>query len=215
MEKIAQRDTPGLLAPPRTRDRVLATFCEHPSGLTIAELAAVLGLKHNAVRKHLVALAKAGSIAAERLPPMSVGRPATRYRIVPSATPGYADRTLSRMLLQAVGGVDVSQAERIAFEMHPAQPLEDTLSALGFAPADVTSAAERDAGRRTIELRACPFLELVAEPHGKLICAFHRGLVRRDMPTGAELREFRVAPRGLRCRIVLAGVTDRPEGARA
>lgn len=114
---------------------------------------------------------------------------------------------LSGLLLQAVGGLDAREAERIALESKIGRTgpgtLDDTLASLGFAPADVTSSAQRDDGGRTIELRACPYLELVGRPHGKLICAFHRGIVRRDMPVGAELREFRIAPDGPRCRIVL------------
>ena len=199
----------------RTRDRVLSTLSEHAPGLTIAELAALLGLKPNAVRKHLVALANAGVISAERQPPFAAGRPPTRYRVAPSRATGHADRMLSRLLLKAVGGVDQHEAEQIAFDTRPARMLEDTLGSLGFSPTDVTSAAERDAGRRTIELRACPYLDLVDEPHGDLICAFHRGLVKRDLPAGASLEEFRIAPRGPRCRIVLAGLAKSAEGARA
>ena len=112
------------------------------------------------------------------------------------------------MLLRAIENVDVKEAERIAFESGPSQKLEDMLGSLGFAPAEISSRAEKRAGLRTIELRACPFLDLVDAPKGRLICAFHRGLVRRDMPEGAELDEFRILPEGPRCRIVLRGEPD-------
>lgn len=188
---------------PRTRERVLELLQEHPSGLTPAELAAALGLKHNGVRKHLAVLTGAGRVAAERRPSSAVGRPSTVYRIVGDAVPGYPHRMLSRMLLRAVEHVDARDAERIAFESGPSQRLEDMLGSLGFAPAETTSLSDRRAGLRTIELKACPFLDLVAAPHGRLVCAFHRGLVRRDMPDGDELDEFRIVPDGPRCRIVL------------
>ncbi len=198
----------GKPGPTRTRDQLVAMLREHAGGLTIAELAGLLGLKHNGVRKHLVALSALGSVAAERLSPTSAGRPPTRFRIAGEPTSEFADRTLSRLLLQALGDVDAREAERIAFNSHGtpagATTLDNTLSSLGFAPVDVTSASERNAGGRTIELRACPYLDLVGQPPGQLICAFHRGLVRRDMPTGTALQEFRIATRGPRCRIVLA-----------
>ncbi|MEO9176343.1 MAG: helix-turn-helix domain-containing protein [Gaiellales bacterium] len=208
MEHNSQSTEPlGKPAPTRTRDQLVDILREHPGGLTIAELARALGLKHNAVRKHLVALAALGSVAAERVSPTAVGRPPTRFRITGEDGSELADRTLSRLLLQALGNVDASEAERIAFNSNRTQSgattLDDTLGSLGFAPADVTSASERDAGGRTIELRACPYVDLVGQPHGHLICAFHRGLIRRDMPAGASLQEFRIAPRGPRCRIVL------------
>lgn len=194
--------------PPSTRARVLALLQEHPSGLTPAELAAELGLKHNGVRKHLAALVSAGRVSAERRSSHAVGRPSTVYRSIGDAIPGYPHRMLSRMLLRAVANVDAQEAERLAFESAPSQRLEDMLGSLGFAPMEISSLAERRAGLRTIELRACPFLDLVTAPHGRLICAFHRGLVRRDMPEGAELDEFLIRPDGPRCRVVLRSDPD-------
>lgn len=202
---------PSASPPPRTRDRVLATLREHPAGLTIAELATILGFKPNAMRKQLVALSALGSVAADRAAPRVVGRPPARFRLAGDDTTGHADRMLSRLLLRTLGDVDANEAERIALQSQPARPgaaLDDTRGSLGFAPVDITSASQRAAGGRTIELRACPYLELVAEPHGQVICAFHRGLVRRDMPAGAALREFQVAPRGPRRRIVFATPND-------
>jgi predicted ArsR family transcriptional regulator len=198
-------DSAAAARPSRTRERILELLQEHPGGLTAAELASALGLKHNGVRKHLAVLAGAGRVAAERRSSGSVGRPSTIYRATGEAVPGYPHRMLSRMLLRAVEDVGAAEAERIAFESAPPQRLEDMLGSLGFAPTETTSRAERRAGRRTIELRACPFLDLVGAPHGRLICAFHRGLVRRDMPEGDVLEEFRIVPEGPRCRIVLRG----------
>ena len=197
----------------RTRERVVGLLRERPSGSTIAELAAALGLKQNAVRKHLVALAQAGQVTAERLRPASVGRPATRYRAVGAGAGDHAHRALSHVLLKAVAGVDASEIERFALQTGHPRVLEDTLGGLGFAPADISSAAQAAPGHKIIELRACPYLDLVAEPRGELICAFHRGLVQRDAPVGAVLEEFHVAPRGPRCRIVIRGSARRPDGA--
>ena len=192
---------------------MVALLRERPSGLTIAELAAALALKPNAVRKHLVALAQAGHVTAERLRPASVGRPATRYRAVDPSAGDHAHRALAHVLLKAMAGVDTREIERLALVAGHPRALEETLGSLGFAPADVSSAAQAAAGYKTIELRACPYLDLVADPRGELICAFHRGLVQRDAPAGAVLEEFHVAPRGPRCRIVLSGVATLPEGA--
>jgi predicted ArsR family transcriptional regulator len=194
--------------PVRTRERVVAVLREHPRGLTIGELTGLVELKPNAVRKHLVALAAAGAVTAERLSPAAAGRPPTRYHLVEAHPNLLADRVLARLLLEALGDVGASAAEQIALDSpllkSRGSTLDDTLSVLGFAPADVTPAAQRRAGGRTLELRACPFLELVERPNGRLICAFHRGLVRRDMPEGNALQEFRVVPEGPRCRVVLA-----------
>jgi predicted ArsR family transcriptional regulator len=197
----------------RTRERVVELLSERPAGSTIAELAAALGLKRNAVRKHLVALAEAGQVTAERLRPASVGRPATRYRAVGAGAGDRAHHELAHVLLQAVEGVEASEIERFALRTGHPRPLAEMLGGLGFAPADISSAAEAAAGRKIIELRACPYLDLVAEQRGELICAFHRGLVQRDAPVGAVLEEFHVAPRGPGCRIVLSGVAALPEGA--
>jgi predicted ArsR family transcriptional regulator len=204
--------------PVRTRERLLAALREHPGGLTVAQLAALLGLKPNAVRKHLAALAAMGSVSMARPPPNGVGRPPARFRLAGEDKTGHADRMLSRLLLQALGDVGATEAEQIALNSEPARSgevsLDATLSSLGFAPADISSRSQRAAGDRTIELRACPYLELVAQPHGQLICAFHRGLVRRDMPEGAVLRDFQIAPRGPRCRIVLTTPDDHEKGTR-
>jgi predicted ArsR family transcriptional regulator len=196
----------------RTRERLVSVLREYPEGQTVAELADILGLKQNAVRKHLAVLSGQGLVAAARVPPSAVGRPPARFRLAGPDASGHADRVLSTLLLDALGGIDARAAERVAFKSKPTRPgapsLEGTLSSLGFAPADITPASQRAEGGRTIELRACPYLELVGRPHGHLICAFHRGLVRRDMPAGAALQEFRVVPRGPRCRIVLAASPD-------
>lgn len=188
-----------------TRGRLRLLLQEHPSGLSVTELAAALGLKQNGVRKHLAALAATGEIVAGSRPSMAAGRPARVYRPV-SQVPGYPHRMLARMLLRAIEGVDADEAERIALTSGPPQTLDDMLGSLGFAPAEITPGAERRAGRRIIELRACPFLDLLDAPHGHLVCAFHRGLVRRDMPEGASLDAFRVVPEGPRCTIELSGV---------
>ena len=157
------------------------------------------------MRKHLVALAQAGQVSAERLRPASVGRPATRFRAVDTSAGDHAHRELAQVLLKAVDGVEAREIERFALQAGHPRALEETLGGLGFAPADISSAAQAAAGRKIIELRACPYLDLVAEPRGDLICAFHRGLVQRDAPAGAVLEEFHVAPGGPRCRIVLSG----------
>jgi predicted ArsR family transcriptional regulator len=195
-----------------TRDRLVSILRAFPEGRTVAELASILGLQQNGVRKHLVVLSQRGLVAAARVPPSTVGRPPTRFRLADPDTRGHADRMLSTLLLDALGDIDPSAAERVAFNSKPTRPgapsLDGTLSSLGFAPADITPASQRAEGGRTIELRACPYLELVGRPHGHLICAFHRGLVRRDMPAGAALEEFRVLPGGPRCRIVLATSPD-------
>jgi predicted ArsR family transcriptional regulator len=205
--------------PLRTRERLLAALRENPGGLTVAQLAALLGLKPNAMRKHLAALSALGSVAADRPPPRGAGRPPARFRLAGEDKTGHADRLLSRLFLQALGDVDASEAEQIALNSKPprsrAASLDDTLSSLGFAPVDISSASQRAAGNRTIELRACPYLELVAQPHGQVICAFHRGLVRRDMPVGAVLRDFQIAPRGPRCRIVLTTPNQDQKGSRS
>jgi predicted ArsR family transcriptional regulator len=200
-------ETAPVSRPRRSRDRVVAILGEHPHGLTIGELTRLLGLKPNAVRKHLVALAEGGSVTSARVSPTTVGRPPTRYRLVDAPPNALADRTLARLLLEAARDVDARTAEQVAFEStlvrFPGSTLDDTLAVLGFAPADVTTAGQRRAGERTIVLRACPFLELVGRPNGRVICAFHRGLVRRDVPEGSALQEFRVLPDGPRCRVVL------------
>ena len=192
---------------------MVALLRERPSGFTIAELAAALDLKPNAVRKHLVALAQAGQVTARTTP--SGFRRSPRD---PLSSRGCECRrprspcTRARAT-QGQGRRRTREIERFALLAGHPRALEESLGSLGFAPADVSSASQAAAGYKTIELRACPYLDLVAEPRGELICAFHRGLVQRDAPGGAVLEEFHVAPRGPRCRIVLSGVATLPEGA--
>jgi predicted ArsR family transcriptional regulator len=146
--------------PPRTRERLFAVLREHPGGLTVAQLGALLALKPNAMRNHLAAPSGLGSVAADRSPPRGGGRSPARFRLAGDDKTGHADRMLSRPLLQALGGIRASEAERSVLNSKPARysgaSLDDTLSSLGFACLDISSRSQRGAGHRTIELRACP-----------------------------------------------------------
>lgn len=201
-----------------TRDTVLAAIRTAPVPPTVEEIARDLGLHHNSVRLHTAALRDAGLIAQDSRPGGGRGRPQVTYRTTDrGAWTGPRDyRLLASLLLADRAGGELSDARRLGAEwgrrLAAASPRgggddddDDTtgtthrvmaaLDELGFEPTPVPAA-----GR--IELRNCPFLELVDREDGA-VCAIHAGMLDGLVEGGrarVELLPF-TSPRACTVRI--------------
>jgi len=186
-----------------SRQRVVQALSAHPDGMTVAQLAKAVGVRANTVRLHLEALLRAGVVSAAPSPPTgNRGRPSNRYLLAqPDAVAAVGHRELVQMLLEMVrraglGEDDVEvvgweRGERLVPRDATVQDAVAMLARMGFAPTDVGSAAQAEAGVRHLCLRACPFKEAVLAEGGELICVLHRGLLRGALErTTAELTAF-------------------------
>lgn len=177
-----------------SRARILAELADGGQ-LDARELAGRVGLHVNTVRVHVNALAEAGLVESETLPPRGRGRPRVAYRTTAAAgdTGGRRYRLLAEILTGLVarfGPEAAEQLEEIGEDWGhylvdgppPSAQLSDDeaverlvalLAELGFQPEFMQDAR----GRRRIEMRPCPFLEL-ARAHQDVICPIHLGLLR-------------------------------------
>ena len=215
-----------------TRDTVLAAIRTAPVPPTVEEIARDLGLHHNSVRLHTAALRDAGLIAQGSRPGGGRGRPQVTYRTTDrGAWTGPRDyRLLASLLLTDRVGGDHADARRLGVEwgrrLAAASPrgggddddttgttdyVVATLDELGFEPTPVPAAppaaasaaspaSATTAGR--VELRNCPFLDLVDQQDGA-VCAIHAGMLDglvEGRRTGVELLPF-TSPRACTVRI--------------
>jgi predicted ArsR family transcriptional regulator len=203
-----------------SRRAVAEALAAAGGALNVAELADRVGLHHNAVRQHLAALQRAGVVAAApSVPTGRAGRPSMRYALAaPTAVAAVGHRELVRLLLGLVRRARTTEDDVEAFGWEQGRglvpddadldALKASLAGLGFAPEEVTTAADRRAGRSDIRLRACPFKDAVLAEGGHLICALHRGLVRgalERIDDDAELAVFEPRhPVTAGCRVLVA-----------
>lgn len=175
------------------RQAVLDVLRSAGSPMSIADLAQGLDVHPNTVRFHLRALTGSGRV--ERVPPTrtSPGRPPLMFRVRPGMDPAgprhyrqLADALASHMEVGERPTHDATEAGR-AWGMRMAGPAEgqastddegstdrlvEVLDELGFSPRRA-----RAEGRTQIELRHCPFLELVPK-HQPVVCRVHLGLMQ-------------------------------------
>ena len=170
------------------RADVLAMLRDADEPLSIAAIAAELGVHLNTARFHLDALLAGGQIRRVAPDHAKPGRPPQLFAAVRGMDPGGARRyellaavladSVSRAddpVAQAVAagrhlGVRLAQPRRAAAQSEPVGQLVELLDDLGFAP-------ERDADGRRIGLRHCPFLE-VARTQPDVVCRVHLGLMQ-------------------------------------
>jgi predicted ArsR family transcriptional regulator len=204
-----------------TRRRIAEELGATPDGLSVAELSAATGLHHNAVREHLRTLAAAGVVASEQDAPQGRGRPTTRYSLVDEEAPRIAaHQELVRLLVGLLRdvGADEAQAERYGVGHGGAMADPGGRDALmaafarsGFAPREISSAADARAGTLELRLEHCPFREAVLSPGGELVCALHRGLatgMAGVASPGARLTDFVPKdPRPAGCRVRVEGLS--------
>lgn len=176
---------------------VLERLQQRGQPLTVAELAAELGLHPNTVREHLDALVSWGLVVRGRQAKRGRGRPAWTYAAA-------ADLVEPDTRVRDYAGLATALAAHIA--LTSADPRGDALAAgrdwgrglaaahpferppsatavrrrvvalldeLGFAPQD-------DARCTTAALRRCPLLD-VATRYPEVVCQVHLGIVRGAM----------------------------------
>ena len=193
-----------------SRARILAELADAGS-LDVRQLAERVGLHVNTVRVHLNALADAGLVSSEKLPPTGRGRPRVAYRTTAAVGDegGRRYRLLAEILTALVArfGPDATeQLEEIGsawgrylVESPPpvaslsddeaVERLLDLLADVGFEPR-----LEQAARGREILMRPCPFLEL-ARAHRDVICPIHLGLMRGALSElGASTRATKLEP---------------------
>lgn len=205
-----------------TRDTVLGAIRTAPAPPTVEEIARGLGLHHNSVRLHTAALREAGLIAQGSRAGGGRGRPQVTYSTTErGAWTGPRDYRLLASLLLADrhgGGTDprhlgVEWGRRLA----AATPRGDdgstdkdrddddddrivaVLDELGFEPARPPMPTPAET---RVELRNCPFLELVDREDGA-VCAIHAGMLDglvEGSGTGVDLLPF-TSPRACTVRI--------------
>jgi predicted ArsR family transcriptional regulator len=192
-----------------SRARILAELADD-GPLDARELAARVGLHVNTVRAHVAALADAGLVTSETLPPRGRGRPGLVYTAtVHEPDGGRRYRLLAEILTALVArfGPDaVAQLEEIGeawgrylVESPPpyttvsddeaVDRLVALLAEIGFRPE--LEGAKR---RRRILMHPCPFLEL-ARRHQDVVCPIHLGLMRGALAElGAETTATSLEP---------------------
>lgn len=176
-----------------SRTRILAELAD-AGPLDVRELADRVDLHVNTVRVHLNALADAGLVESETLPPEGRGRPRVAYRATAAAGDegGRRYRLLAEILTALVArfGAEASeQLEEIGeawghylvdspppfaglSDEQAVERLVALLAEIGFQPM-----LEQQKRGRQILMRPCPFLEL-ARSHQEVICPIHLGLMR-------------------------------------
>lgn len=193
-----------------SRARILAQLSD-AGPLDARELARRVELHVNTVRVHLNALADAGLVESETLPPQGRGRPRVAYRATAAAGEegGRRYRLLAEILTALVArfGPEASeQLEEIGeawghylvnspppfAELSDAEAVErlvELLAEIGFEPE-----LEQQTRRRQILMRPCPFLEL-ARSHQDVICPIHLGLMRGALAElGAKTQATKLEP---------------------
>lgn len=193
-----------------SRARILAELADQ-GPLDARELADRVGLHVNTVRVHLNALAEAGLVESETLPPQGRGRPRVAYRASAAAGEegGRRYRLLAEILTALVARFGADAAEQLeeigeawGHYLVDAPPpyakladedaldrLVGLLAEIGFQP----QIEESGRGRRIL-MRPCPFLEL-ARAHQEVICPIHLGLMRGALAElGARTRATKLEP---------------------
>ncbi|MGN6521715.1 MAG: helix-turn-helix transcriptional regulator, partial [Actinomycetes bacterium] len=184
-----------------SRAALLDALRESAAPLSIAELAAAVGLHANTVRSHLDQLERAGYVLSETEPPRGPGRPRTVYRATAASEEGRNYRLLAELLTRHLAATspdptqaavaagrafatagEVSAGEVTAGEVtageatageDAAQPeAAQALSTLVQILADSGFAPEVAPDGASIALRHCPFKEL-AQAQRDVVCGVH------------------------------------------
>ena len=177
-----QREARALGDP--TRHRLFRYIAEAPAPVGVAELTALVGLNHNAVRQHLAVLKEAGLVVEEVEVRTRPGRPRLLYRMHPEADGKWGASGpyawLATLLSEAVRRrLEPRQVGRQEGHRRGAERagtgdsldlLEDEIERLGFRPTRV----ERR-GKVELVFRRCPFAE-VAKADPATICQLHLGM---------------------------------------
>jgi predicted ArsR family transcriptional regulator len=195
----------------RSRRRILQAVHSAGRPMSIAELAAEVGLHVTTARVHLRVLETSGLVVRTSRSPSGRGRPGHFYAPPAGNSSGEGHRQLADLLAGALGSEGEQgrhRAEEAGRRWAERQVVEtgnpsweqavagigDLFTRLGFAPRRV------EAGRTVyrLALEQCPFRD-VARAHPEVVCALHLGLMRgalsrSGLPPEAALLEPFVAP---------------------
>jgi predicted ArsR family transcriptional regulator len=173
------------------RGAVLEHLQRSAQPVTIAGMAAALGVHQNTAREHLDALVARGLVTRERAPATGRGRPAWRYAAtddhqepdprvrdyagLAAALAGHLARTSPNPTGDGLAAGWAWGRSLVADRPATADPtarheVVGLLDELGFAP-------DADAQASTVALRRCPLLDAARE-HPQVVCQVHLGIVR-------------------------------------
>lgn len=165
--------------------RIVRAVAAAPDGLTFADLHDALGGSLSRLRRELRSLCTAGAIVSSRDAPSGPGRPQLRYRIARRA--GGSDEIVSLLIGLLGSAADLSEDQIVRFGadrgralaamVDDGDPVLDPMSRLGFAPHDISVAAERRRRERSLRFQHCPFAEAVLAGGADAVCALHYGLL--------------------------------------
>lgn len=204
-----RRSSNGRMHSP-TREKILETLAEQPSGAALAWIAQSMDLHENTVRAQLEALLRDGYLTRFRAPAAGRGRPAWIWKIKPESASAFAG--LAGALAGQIAATSQDPAResvqagmrwgtelaRKQHETHSAD-IVASLDELGFAP---TTTDEQD----LVLLQACPMLS-AAEEHPQIVCNVHLGMVRGLLTAqghdsaGVQLKPFATDQRGCLLRL--------------
>lgn len=200
-----------------TRERILSLIEMRRDGLSLPQVADIIGLHENTVRSHLDALLDDGYVQREPAAATGRGRPAWIWRA--AAQPPAPFAALANVLADQVAllsdnparaGIEAGQRwgatlSGSATGNDARRAVLDSLAALGFAPR-----VEED---HSISLLSCPLLS-AAQENPQVICNVHLGIVQGILKShGRDPLGSRILPFALEhgCRLELA---PQPEGHR-
>lgn len=181
----------------KRRELVLETLRASESPMSILDIAHQLRLHPNTVRFHLRALADNGRVETVESSGSSPGRPPLMFRahrgMDPAGPRNYqlladalatrlgSDKNAAKMAIEAGRAVGygmtaaTTSSQAAKSDTQATDRLVVILADIGFSP------HQRSSGTATqIELRHCPFLDLVPEHEG-VICPMHLGLMQGAM----------------------------------
>ncbi|WP_157851062.1 helix-turn-helix transcriptional regulator [Gordonia phthalatica] len=164
-----------------TRRRVLDEIRTASIPPTVDELAAALDLHPNSVRLHTSALRDAGLVTQSSRGGGGRGRPLAAYSpTIRGARAGHRNyEVLAEVLVDhlATSSDDPSTAARNAGHAWGARLASDRNDTTALTPTILHELGfEPDHRGSTIELRNCPFRELV-DSHQRVVCALHAGML--------------------------------------
>ncbi len=205
-------------AAPSSREAIFDLVERSAEPLTIEQICRLSGLHANTVRAHLEVLHAAGRVERTQEAPRGRGRPPWLYSVAPgarSARAELAETLLDQLRDAAARGLAEAAAERWAAAVrseakpsaHPATP-DDAVRNAADALEDLGFDARVDGVGDRIELRGCPYAELVADR--PVICDIHAALLGELLSDSGQPVALRRLDVGVRPGVCVARL-NRPD----
>lgn len=190
-----------------TRHRIFLHLRAATEPVLIADLVALLGFNHNAIRQHLAKLLEADLIVEMTEHRTTRGRPRRMYEARDDALDAFVGEIgsyewLTQRLLELHESGDTPYdvgrraglAEVVARSVAAADPMEHLVGSLrrgGFEPAVDASGKEPDAAPGIV-LGRCPFADAAAKSPA-VVCELHRGLIDGHLEAAGRTSVLTVA----------------------